>query len=147
MHAKLIEEATHEQLKSFLYDQFDELKRTMPEIYRDMECELYEHIHGNHFTKWKYECAVSKLQNEDGTVGPHWPLEDIMAVAKSKGVAFDHFNEYDFAYVMNMLYSDYSAVLNGSVDTTVKMAKAFLDDKDGPDGKAFLYWKAMRKEG
>ena len=147
MHAKLIEEATYEQLKSFLYAQFDELKRTMPEIYRDMECELYEHVHGPHFTKWKYDCAVAKLQNEDGTVGPHWPLEDIMAVAKSKGVTFDRFNEYDFAYAMNMLYSDFSVALNGSVDSIVKMTRAFLDDKDAPEGKAFLYWKAMKKGG
>lgn len=145
MHHKMLEEATHEQLKSFLYDQFDELKRTMPEIYEDMEAELYEHIYGPHFTKWKYECAVSCLENEDGTKGPHWTVEQITDLARSKGITFARFNEYDFAYAMNVMFSDYYGAVQDSTEAYFRMAKAFLMDKDAPDGKAFLYYKAMCK--
>lgn len=44
---------------------------------------------------------------------------------------------------MNMLYSDYYGSVPDNVDTYFKMAKAFLEDKDAPEGKAFRYYKAM----
>ena len=144
MHSRLLEEATHEQLKSFLYEQFAELKRTNPEIYQEMECDLYESIHGPHFTDWKYEWAVKDLENEDGTKGPHWSAQDIAMLAKQKGVSFERFNEYDLAFAMNMAYSDYYGAVPDTVDSYFKIAKAFLEDKDAPEGKAFLYHKAMR---
>jgi len=143
MHTKMLEEATHEQLKSFLMDSFDELKRTMPELYEDMECELYEHIYGPHFTKWKYECAVGKLDNKDGTKGAHWQVQDVTNYAKSHGATYRNYNEYDLAYAMNMVYSDYYGVVADNVDTYYRIALAFIEDKDAPTGKAFLYYKAM----
>jgi len=143
MHHKMLEEATHEQLKSFLYDQFDRLKKAMPELYWEMECELYEHLYGNHFTSWKYDWAVSKLENKDGTMGPHWTVEQISDYAKPRGVPTVSYNIYDFSYVMNMLYSDYFGSVPDSVDTYFKMTKAFLEDKDAPEGKAYRYFKAM----
>lgn len=144
MHHKLLEKATPEQLKSFLYDQFDELKKTMPEVYEDMECELYEHIYGPHFSEWKYDCAVSGLENEDGTKGAHWTVAQTTDLAKSKGITFQHFNEFDFAFVLNMVYSDYYGSIPDTAESYFKVAKAFLMDKDAPEGKAFLYYKAMR---
>lgn len=144
MHYDLLEEATHDQLKSFMDEEFNELKESMPRLYKDMEMKLYEHIHGQHFNKRMYECAVKGMKNEDGTTGPHWAFDDIIAVAKSKGVTFNKkYNEYDFAYAMNMIYSDFSEVMSGSNDNFVKMAKAFLEDRDAPEGKAFIYYKAM----
>ena len=144
MHSKMLEEATHEQLKSFLYDQFDELKRSMPELYEDMECELYEHIYGDHFTKWKYDWAVSKLVNKDGTTGPHWSISDITNYAKNHGASYRDYNEWDMAYILNVMYSDYFGAVPDNVESYFKLANAFLDDKDAPAGKAFLYYKAMQ---
>lgn len=145
MHHKMLEEASHAQLKSFLIDQFDELKKTMPKLYEQMECELYEHIYGPHFTSWKYDYAVSRFENQDGTKGPHWTVQQITDYAKQKGVTFVHFNEYDLAYVLNMVYSDYFGVVPDTVESYFKLAKAFIEDKDAPEGKAFLYFKAMCK--
>ncbi len=144
MHTKLLEEATHEQLKSFLFDQFNELKDTMPKLYREMECELYEHIHGEHFSPWKYDWAVSELENEDGTRGAHWNVDDITAYAKSHGATYKNYNEYDMAYAMNMVYSDYYGSVPDNLESYFRVAKAFLEDKDAPEGKAWKYWKAMR---
>lgn len=143
MHTKMLEEATHEQLKSFLMDQFDELKRTMPEIYEDMEEKLYEHIHGPHFTGWKYDCAVSKLVNRDGTKGAHWSVAQVSDLAKSKGVSLPNYNQYDVAYVMNMLYSDYYGVVGDNAELYLRMTAAFLNDPDAPEGKAFKYYESM----
>lgn len=144
MHAKMLNDAKPEQLKSFLSDQLDELKRTMPELYEQMECELYEHIYGPHFTSWKYDDAVSELKNEDGTVGPHWTVQQITEYAKAHGLQYRDYNEYDFAYVMNMVYSDYRGAVQDSTDAYFMLARAFIEDKDAPEGKAFIYWKAMR---
>ena len=144
MHSKMIEDASLEQLKSFLRDQFDELKHSMPELYKDMECELYEHIYGEHFNQWKYEAAVAALENRDGSKGPHWSASDITNYAKSHGASYRGYNDYDFAYAMNMVYSDYYGIVNDTVDTYYRLALAFIEDKDAPEGKAFRYWKAMR---
>jgi hypothetical protein len=143
MHHKMLEEATPEQLKSFLSEQFDRLKRIMPELYEDMEEDLYEHIYGHHFTAWKYDCAASKFENQDGTTGPHWSVEDVTSVAKTRNIEFTRYNEYDFAYVINMIYSDYYGSVTDNVESYLKIAKAFLEDKDAPEGKAYRYYKAM----
>lgn len=144
MHTRMIKDATHEQLKSFLLDQFDELKNSMPELYEEMECELYEHIYGPHFTDWKYDCAVSKLENADGSKGAHWKVSDVADYARSKGLSYKGFNEYDLAYVMNIMFSDYYGAVPDSTDSFFKLAVAFLEDKDAPEGKAWKYWKAMK---
>jgi len=143
MHTTMLSEATGEQLRSFLRDQFDELKHTMPDLYEDMECKLYEHIYGHHFTKWKYDKAVDGLENRDGTVGPHWSVTDINSYARNHGATYRDYNEYDLAYVMNMVYSDYYGIVGDSVDSYYKLALAFIEDKDAPSGKALRYYKAM----
>ena len=143
MHHKLLEEATHEQLKAFASHEFDRLREFDKDLYQEMECDLYMAVHGPHFTQWKYEKAVEALDNANGTKGPHWTVSDITSYAKSRGLTYANFNEYDFAYAMNMAYSDYYGVIPDSVDGYFKVAKAFIEDKDAPEGKAFLYWKAM----
>lgn len=145
MHTRMLEEATPSQLKSFLSDSFAELKRSMPELYEQMECELYDHIYGHHFTAWKYENAVAELENKDGTSGAHWTLKQIEDYVKARGLPLGTYNLFDLAYAMNMLYSDYFGVVQDSPEMYYKMAKAFLEDRDAPEGKAFLYYKAMRK--
>jgi len=83
------------------------------------------------------------LVNEDGTMGPHWTLEQTNAVARQNNIAFDKFNEYDWNYVMNMMYSDYYGAVSNDTTSYVRLAKKFLDDKDAKDGKAFKYYSLM----
>lgn len=65
-------------------------------------------------------------------------------LAKERGIACD---PNDFWAVMNMMYSDYCQVAKRqSVDTPgfyADMAKAFLEDTDAADGKAYLYWDCI----
>lgn len=79
--------------------------------------------------KATYDEAVSLLDwiNEKGS-GAKWSVEDIKAVSNID------FNEkeytlYDFAYVMNMLWSDYCNVF---IDASyyVKMSRNYLEDAD-----------------
>ena len=146
MHRKIIEEATHEQLKNFAYRAFDMIKRTVDEeTYDDIEMILYKDVYGCHFNKWLLEKALCCMVNEDGTEGGHWTVEQTTSVAKNANFTFDHFNEYDFNYVMNMVYSDYYKAGGGNTNFYLELAKAFLMDKDAPKGKALKYYLAMKK--
>lgn len=144
MHKKLLKVATFEQLKEFTDDALSMLKETNPNIYEDLEMYLYKEIYGNHFCDWMVDIATSKMQNEDGTTGPHWTVEQTASVAKQNGITFDHFTEYDWNYVMNMIYSDYYGAVSNDLSTYVKLSKKFLMDKDAKEGKALCYYMAMK---
>ena len=144
MHKKLLEVARPEQIKNFAMDALSMLKETNPSIYEDLETYLYREIYGNHFSDWLVEIATSKMINEDGTTGAHWRISETTSVAKQNGIVFDHFNEYDWNYVMNMIYSDYYGAVSNDVSTYVKLAKKFLMDKDAKEGKALCYYLAMK---
>ena len=140
MHRTLIKEASDETLRSFLIKAFDELKEKDYEMYEELELELYKEMYGCHFTEWLLHKALSCMINEDGTKGGHWSVEDTRPLSNT----YDHYNEYDWNYVMNMLYSDYYKIIGNDTNTYTKMAKAFLDDKDAPKGKALKYYLAMK---
>lgn len=144
MHKMLIKQATPEQLKEFVDDALSMLKETNPRTYEDLELYLYKEIYGPHFNDWMLEQATKSMINEDGTTGPHWTLEQTTSVAKSNSITFDSFNEYDWNYTMNMIYSDYYGAVSNDTSVYVKMAKKFLMDKDAKKGKAFCYYLAMR---
>ena len=58
---------------------------------------------------------------------------------------YPNFNQYDFNYVMNMIYSDYFGAVPNDTDVYYKMAVKFLSDKDASDGKAFRYYYKLSK--
>ena len=92
-----------------------------------------------HFTEETAKHVVSKMLNKDGSVGEHWTYEQTSSVLKSEGFKFE---EADWYYVLNMMYSDYYK--SGRTDETyIGLAKDFLDDADAPEGKAKRYYKAM----
>ncbi len=83
------------------------------------------------------------MENEDGTHGPHWTMEQTKQVQAQQGIDCD---PVEFFLAINMMYSDYVKVAKklgvNKVDFYACMAKAFLDDKDaGPDkiGRYFEY--------
>lgn len=145
MHKKLIKLASDEQLREFVDDAMSMIKETHEDLYEDLEMYLYKELYGCHFSDWMLEKATSKMINEDGTVGPHWIEEQTTSVARQLGIPFDRFNEYDWNYVMNMVYSDYYGALNNSTESYAKVAKKFLMDKDAKEGKALHYYLAMKE--
>lgn len=144
MHKTLIKMASPEQLKEFVDDALSMLKETNPKTYNELELYLYKEIYGNHFNEWMLQEATKAMINEDGTTGPHWTVEQTSSVAKSSGITFDSFNEYDWNYVMNMVYSDYYGAVSNDTTAYAKLAKKFLMDKDAKKGKAFCYYLAMK---
>ena len=144
MHRTLLNEADEKVLRSFLTKAFDELKEKDYEMYEELELDLYKEIHGCHFTEWYLSKALECMINEDNTKGGHWPIPTTTQVANNIGIKFSHFNEYDWNYVMNMLYSDFYKLFGNDTDMYAKIAKYFLEDKDAPEGKALKYHLAMK---
>ena len=60
-------------------------------------------------------------------------------------IRFTNFNEYDWNYVMNMMYSDYYGAVPNDVNSYIRLAVKFLEDKDAKEGKAYCYYMAMKK--
>ena len=145
MHKKMIKEATDEQLREFINDAMSMIKETNYDLYEDLEIYLYKELYGCHFNDWMLEKATKMMINEDGTIGAHWNLEQTNNVARQLGIDFTTFNEYDWNYTMNMIYSDYYGAVQNDTTIYARLAKKFLDDKDAKEGKALKYYLKMKK--
>lgn len=96
--------------------------------------------------RWKH-----MMQNVDGTQGEHFDMEQVMHAAEKLGIRFDSFNEREFCLAMNMIYSDYGRVIHKycqpdkELIVSAELAKAFLDDPDGPEPseKLALYFHCI----
>ena len=139
MNKELLKYATDEQLREFVKDSLTMIKETNHDLYEELELHLYKEMYGCHFNEWMLNKATKGMLNEDGTTGPHWSLEQTNSVAKQYGITFNNYNEYDWNYVMNLIYSDFYKVIPTDIQSYVKFAKAFIEDKDVVD-KAFKYY-------
>lgn len=145
MHKKMIKEATDEQLREFIDDAMGMIKETNYDLYEDLEMYLYKELYGCHFNEWLLEKATKMMINEDGTIGPHWNIDQTNNVARQLGIEFNTFNEYDWNYTMNMIYSDYYGAVQNDTTIYAKLARKFLEDKDAKEGKALKYYLKMKK--
>ena len=94
---------------------------------------------------------AANMQNDDGTTGPHWTMEQTTAVAESMGIQAPVVPRWAWGVTMNMMYSDYYQVavefgLNRP-EFYAALAKAFLLDKDGPgpEQKLMAYYEHIAK--
>lgn len=63
-----------------------------------LKIERHEAMYGPHFNE---ECAlkaVSKMENEDGSRGEHWSLEETTSIANQYGINLkgEKYNKYDW---------------------------------------------------
>lgn len=88
-----------------------------------------------HFDRQMAEEWASGMENEDGTRGPHWTLDQAKQVMAQKEISG---SPLEFFVTLNMMYSDYCKVAKklgvNSVDFYASMAEAFLNDKDSVGG-------------
>lgn len=94
---------------------------------------------------------AERMQNADGSTGPHWTMEQTTAVAESMGIQEHEIPRWAWSVTMNMMYSDYYPVavefgLNRP-EFYAALAKAFLLDKDGPgpERKLMKYYEHVVK--
>lgn len=98
----------------------------------ELAANMYEAINGPHFDEEHAHYAVEGMENEDGTKGPHWTVEETTSVANQMGINLksEKHNKWDWFVAMNMIYSDfYKAVvaMTGSANTKyfAELAKAW----------------------
>lgn len=97
-------------------------------MHRIFRVKAYEKEHGPHFNEEYARKAVMKMENEDGTRGPHWSLEETTTLASQYGIALgSKFNRYDWFVALNMVYSENSNTLslrdNNTANTQSIIAK------------------------
>ncbi len=86
------------------------------------------------------------MENDDGSMGAHWTLEQTTAVANSIGV---HVDPWVWFAALNMEYSDnFEVAQKYGLDRPeyyADLAKAFLFDKDGggPEAKIAGYYHGI----
>lgn len=115
-------------------------------MHKMFRTKAYEQEYGPHFNEEQARKAVNKMENEDGTRGPHWSIEETTSSANQFGVSLNNrFNRYDWFVALNMIYSDYYKVLVNITNSNtpkhyVEFAKAWLNDKDIDEGKMWYYY-------
>lgn len=90
---------------------------------------------------------MRSLQNEDGTRGAHWTMDQAKQVLNQRKINCD---PLEFWVALNVMYSDYAPVfkkhgVGERVDIYADMAKAFLDDKDAAPDKLAAYYQHVVK--
>ena len=86
------------------------------------------------------------LKNADGSEGMHFDKRMLKERIRKMQPDMEGYTEDDLCMTANMLYSDYCEVIGPYIsrepekeaDFYLKMAKAFLEDEDAPDGSAKL---------
>lgn len=86
------------------------------------------------------------LQNEDGTKGPHWSMEQAKQIMTQRGISTD---PMEFWVILNAVYSDYCKVFKkhnmDRADVYADFAAAWLNDKDAQPHKAGRYFSEIVK--
>lgn len=89
---------------------------------------------------------AEKMENKDGTKGPHWTFDQVKQVMSQKGIDAD---PAEFYLALNMMYSDYCKLAKkmnvNTMDFYSGMAMAFLDDKDAGEDKLMRYFRYVVK--
>lgn len=98
---------------------------------------------GEYLDREQAQMYVGRLQNEDGSRGPHWDEQTVREVYKNHEELQD-FGFWDVYYVLNMMYSDYYDP-QFTTKTYVKLTCKFLNDKDAPKDKVLRYAEAMER--
>lgn len=98
------------------------------------------------FNKRMAEEWTAKMENEDGSKGPHWSMDQVEQIVQQKKVKCD---PVEFYAILNAMYSDFSEVAQKhgvhKQDFYLDMAKAFLMDKDAVKDKAAAYYMYIVK--
>lgn len=94
----------------------------------------------------------SMMENFDGSHGYYYDVNHIDEVADKLRLSFKDFSEKEFCAAVNMMYSDYGHILKRYAKSSeellmvcAEMAKAFLEDPDGPEPseKLALYFHCI----
>lgn len=124
------------------YPHMDEMAYRKGERIAGYGMEQSRHLTRDMAMEW-----ADSMENEDGTRGPHWPMEQTKQVQAQKGIDG---SPLEFWIALNATYSDLCKMFKkygiNTVDAYVDFAKAFwLDDKDATKDKLAAYFTYVVK--
>lgn len=90
---------------------------------------------------------TSEMENEDGTRGPHWDIEQVKQVMGQYNI---NGNPWEFYAILNAIYSDYCKVfkkhgVGNDINFYIDMAKSWIKDSDAVKDKATAYYENVVK--
>lgn len=142
MHKKYMEDIDFSKHKKSLMDVIDmlmcEVKEDEPELYKHIECTLYEDAYGKKINEQMAHSWVKSMK----PVGMHWTMEETTQAMRSLGYSI---NSIEFYVVANMMYNDYYNLVKEDETMALKLAKSWLADEDSKDCKLYEYWKHVIK--
>ena len=103
---------------------------------------------GGRLTKETAEAWVEHMENEDGTRGPHWKMEQTEQIRRQKGLDCD---PLEFWVAMNAAYSDLSKLAKkysvNNMDYYVDYVLSYwFKDKDAVPNKLAAYYESVVKK-
>lgn len=116
----------------------------------ELAANMYEAINGPHFDEEHARYAVEGMENEDGTKGPHWTVEETTSVANQMGINLksEKHNKWDWFVAMNMIYSDfYKQAINGNKDAINTLSTNLNCDVKSIDNALCSIQNAIGKVG
>lgn len=122
-----------ESLRKLFVDAMEDLEHYDEAAHKEIECELYKMVYGNHLNEDMAKEWVSNMKNKDGTTGEHWTIEQTSQY-------MGEYNKYDWYTVMNMIYSDFYSP-KYSTNDYVTLADDWLSDKDAKPDKLLNYYR------
>ena len=96
----------------------------------------------------EFKLSKKEIRNWENSIkgGMKFTVEQVMPIAQQFGIKFDEYSPELLTAVTNAMCSDFGDVVKGDVSLYVRMAKAFLEDKDfdgEPEEKAYLYYTSI----
>lgn len=78
----------------------------------ELAANMYEAINGPHFDEEHAHYAVEGMENEDGTKGPHWTVEETTSVANQMGINLKADNRLSICQQTNTLQNAITSGFN-----------------------------------
>lgn len=129
-----------QELGDMLADIIYSTKESHPELYEKYKMKLYGMAYNYKFTREMAEEIVENMKPR----GEIWDYDTTTSVKNQYGL--DNINKEDFYLILNSLGNDYGDVISiEEVDTYVKMAKAWIEDKDAKENKTWIYFTKIPK--
>lgn len=129
-----------EELSEILEDLMYIVKDYDEDCYEKYKMKLYGMAYNYKFTKEMAEEIVENMKPR----AEIWDYETTISVKNQYGL--NNINQEDFYLVINSLGNDYADVISiEEVDTYVKMAKAWIEDKDAKEDKTWIYFIKIPK--
>lgn len=113
------------------------------QAHQELACEWLSMIEAvewcNYVTEDEAKELISKLKNQDDTMGAHWDYATMKSMAERKNVPIEeypYFNSYALWVTMNMIYSDHNKSIRTFIDENsatmliYHMAVEKLKDRD-----------------